>query len=406
MSQTTTSPDPIVRAPILAQTVKFGERYVSSALNRKLAGIFGAGVYHGFNVRPSGVPGYVLIAHDPDYPKSVAVVERNGYSLTVSMADPGYVAIPSAGEWYIVLEAFYIETEPGYQYVVARKEEDLDYYHVVLAKVTVTDIEAEITASAIDYDVRLEADMKNLPADFERLQIMYVKELSRHARHVGQATKDMIAYLQAKNDLEVLFEVQKQRFQEHDLALQNELSQQRENYEKSMLRDAQLLTMHVKTTEQLTRDLESRKENEHAMSLELSLLRNTIEEYAERDTLFKVQQLICHVRHVRESLTEMLMRIELKNAIEEQKAVNNERVLRDVQGITRDIKMSGRITKLEYALATETSANVTPVYMETLSPAGYTTVGGATVAPISIVSDINNAPKDAALTYIIETIPE
>jgi len=146
-------------APVLRQVVKFGERYVSSALNRKFAGIIETGVYHGFLVKPGGV-GRVLITKDSDYPRSVAVVERGGYSLHISMDDDGYVDIPAAGEWYIVIEAFYIETQPGYQRIVARdKVED---HHIILARVIVDDISVPTAADMIDTESRTLPNTKEL----------------------------------------------------------------------------------------------------------------------------------------------------------------------------------------------------------------------------------------------------
>ena len=111
--------------PALRQSVRWGERYVSSALNRKFAGILPAGIYHGFRIKPGGIMS-VLVEHDAAYPdRSVAVVERDGFSLTIVMDDPGYVDIPTAGVWYVVIEAFYIETQVGYQRIVARQKSSL-----------------------------------------------------------------------------------------------------------------------------------------------------------------------------------------------------------------------------------------------------------------------------------------
>lgn len=131
----------ILAEPIVRQSVKFAERYVSSALNRKLAGVLKTGVYRGFAVKP-GVPGYVLVTHGEDCANSVAVVERNGYNLTITMDDPGYVKIPATGTWYIVIEAFYVETEQGYQRVVAR--ESIEDHHIVIAKVIAVDDGGEL----------------------------------------------------------------------------------------------------------------------------------------------------------------------------------------------------------------------------------------------------------------------
>lgn len=154
-----------MNAPLLRQNVKWGERYVSSGLNKKFAGIITPGVYHGFRVKPGGVM-KVFIDHDANYPRSVAVVERDGYSLNITMDDPGYVDIPAVGTWYIVIEAFYIETQPGYERVVA--QETVEEHHVVLAKVTVADSTASITADMISEEDRVEPNT-NLKEELEAL---------------------------------------------------------------------------------------------------------------------------------------------------------------------------------------------------------------------------------------------
>ncbi len=141
------SPD----APILHQAVRWGENYVSRALNIKMAGVIPAGVYHGFVVKPAGDMA-VCIEHEQDYPRSVAVVERDGYSLTVTMEDPGTVKIPAPGKWFICIEAYYAPTKQGYQRVVARQE--VADHHVVLAAVSVDDGKTVITDSMIDFAPR------------------------------------------------------------------------------------------------------------------------------------------------------------------------------------------------------------------------------------------------------------
>lgn len=119
-------------APLLRQSVRWGEEYVSRALNMKMAGIVKPGVYHGFVLKPGGTMA-VLIDHESDYPRSVAVVERDGYSLTVVMDDPGIVRIPATGTWFVCIEAFYAPTQQGYQRIVVREQPEP--HHVVLGKV-------------------------------------------------------------------------------------------------------------------------------------------------------------------------------------------------------------------------------------------------------------------------------
>lgn len=119
-------------APVLRQNVRWGEEYVSRGLNIKMAGIVQPGVYHGFVLKPGGTMA-VLVDHAPDYPRSVAVVERDGFSLTVVMDDPGMVAVPARGTWYVCVEALYSPTQQGYQRIVVRERPEP--HHVVLGKV-------------------------------------------------------------------------------------------------------------------------------------------------------------------------------------------------------------------------------------------------------------------------------
>lgn len=119
-------------APVLRQSVRWGEEYVSRGLNIKLAGIVQPGVYHGFVLKPGGSMA-VLVDHAPDYPRSVAVVERDGYSITVVMDDPGTVSIPAKGTWYVCIEALYSPSQQGHQRIVAR--EHPEPHHIVLGKV-------------------------------------------------------------------------------------------------------------------------------------------------------------------------------------------------------------------------------------------------------------------------------
>lgn len=135
-------------APILFQSVRWGENYVSRALNIKAAGIIPTGIYHGYQVKPCSDMA-VLIDHDEDYPRSVAVVERDGYSLTVIMNDPGKITIPASGDWFICLEAFYNPTKQGYQRIVARQKAEA--HHVVLAAVSVPADATLITEEMISY---------------------------------------------------------------------------------------------------------------------------------------------------------------------------------------------------------------------------------------------------------------
>ena len=128
-------------APQLHQHVKFGEAYVSSALNQRFFGLFTPGIYRGFHVSPAG-PMKVLIDHGDDE-CSIAIVERDNYSISIIMHDSGYVDIPAKGEWFVCIEASYQPNQVGYQRIVVK--ERVEKHHVILAKVSVKDDEAVVS---------------------------------------------------------------------------------------------------------------------------------------------------------------------------------------------------------------------------------------------------------------------
>ena len=173
-------------APVLRQSVRFGERYVSSALNRKLAGILSPGVYRGFVVKPGGA-GKVLVTHEDGSSRSVAVVERDGYSLTVTMDDPGYVEIPASGTWHIVIEAFYVETQPGYQRIVAR--ENVEEHHILLATVSVEDVTAQVEEDMIDVSGCAYSETRELTDRLAGLYGLFVDQSALFAKVSTRVTR-------------------------------------------------------------------------------------------------------------------------------------------------------------------------------------------------------------------------
>ncbi len=133
--------------PILVQMVQYREEYVSRSLNRKSSGVVKPGVYAGFRLRH--LTGTILsIENDGNsYPYSVAVVEREGYSITVRMTDAGEITVPE-GSWYVCVEAYYSLGVDGYQRIVlVQSPED---YHVILGKVT----SDGTTITSFSYDER------------------------------------------------------------------------------------------------------------------------------------------------------------------------------------------------------------------------------------------------------------
>lgn len=132
--------------PILHQTVKWREQYVSSALNAKFFGVIRPGIYKGFFLSPSPNPMNVIVDNG-DSTCSVAVVDRDQRSLTITMHDEGEVKIPAKGTWLICIEAYYAPTQIGYQRIVAR--ERAEKHHIILGTVIATGDDVIITAENI-----------------------------------------------------------------------------------------------------------------------------------------------------------------------------------------------------------------------------------------------------------------
>lgn len=187
---------PQSNAPILSQTVRWAENYVSRALNIKNAGIIPAGIYHGYEVRPAGKMA-VLIEHDASYPKSVAVVERDGYSLTILMEDAGIVEIPAPGEWFICIEAWYAPTKQGYQRIVAREKAEM--HHVILASVTVPEDQYIITQEMIDYGTR--NFLRQIPDIINDFNVQIVRNLTSVIQLSDRLTCESLKRIELENGL-------------------------------------------------------------------------------------------------------------------------------------------------------------------------------------------------------------
>lgn len=138
---------------MLNSFVKWQERYASFGLNRKLAGILPPGVYWGFELAPGVGLRIKVAAEVDDYPASVAVVEREGYSITLRMEDTVELECPGAGIWYPVLEAYYTPGQDTWQQL--KLVTDPAEHHVVLGTITVPPGTTDITPDMISEDGRM-----------------------------------------------------------------------------------------------------------------------------------------------------------------------------------------------------------------------------------------------------------
>ena len=137
----------------LAADLQWKEPYVSRGINRKASGVLEAGVYWGFAVTPG--PGLtVSVSPAEDWAESVAVLDRNGFSVTVRSG--GVETVPVvAGEWLLVIEVDYaIQCQTAALLKLVPTAAD---HHVVLARLTIPVGATAVTAEMIDVSVRQEA---------------------------------------------------------------------------------------------------------------------------------------------------------------------------------------------------------------------------------------------------------
>ena len=144
----------------------YGESYTSASLNKKLAGVLPTGVYWGFEVAPaSGMQVKVYPGPDPDYPKNVAVAERNGYSLTGTSEGELLVPVPAGFRGLLVLEMDY---DHQLTRSAIRLVETASEYHIVLAGLNVPAGVQAILPGHITYAPRQESSPTLLAAQVAR----------------------------------------------------------------------------------------------------------------------------------------------------------------------------------------------------------------------------------------------
>lgn len=145
----------------------YGESYTSASLNKKLAGVLPTGVYWGFEVVPAtGMQVKVYPGPDPDYPKNVAVAERNGYSLTGTSEGELLVPVSAGFRGLLVLEMDYDHqlTRSAVRLVETPME-----HHIVLAELNVPEGATEIAAVMISYDRRQVGNPAMIVSNFARI---------------------------------------------------------------------------------------------------------------------------------------------------------------------------------------------------------------------------------------------
>lgn len=131
---------------MLTPDIQWREQYTSAALNRKFSGVTPPGVYAGFTITP--VAGQNL-KFKVNVNGGVAVVERDGYSITVHGSGiDEEVTAAATGTSYAVIEVFYgvSQTTTATLKVVTTKSA----HHCVLGKFIVTNGVAKLVANSAD----------------------------------------------------------------------------------------------------------------------------------------------------------------------------------------------------------------------------------------------------------------
>lgn len=166
----------------LTQQIQWHEQYASHALNRKFAGIIPQGVYHGFVVTPLTGMSLSIAPDVSEHPLSVAVVERDGYSVTITSDADETFTVPEGteGEWFLCLSAQYVLSATGTQEFVLVASASLEGYHVVLARLTLPTGTTTITAGMISGTGRANVTL-DMPfnAETDRGKILFAGETAK-----------------------------------------------------------------------------------------------------------------------------------------------------------------------------------------------------------------------------------
>lgn len=188
----------ISQLPFLAD-IQYLEPISSAALNRKFTGIVPPGIYRGFEY---SMPGGMVLAIGANGAPGTAVVERNGYCITVQQVNPASIVVPAGLVGYVVLEAFYGEGVKTRQVstdstidaaalkVIAKA--DLQPHHIILYSVNTpanaVQLQPDHVTTAQRQDVSMVGSTKvdgglftNTPRDCVTIQIRRGPEAERKA---------------------------------------------------------------------------------------------------------------------------------------------------------------------------------------------------------------------------------
>jgi len=115
--------------------VEWEEQYGSAALNQKFVGIISPGVYLGYDVSLSGTPDSVDVS-TPTSGRSVAVVQRDGFSITVVEESAVTLEVPATNQLYhVVVEAQYQMGQATTSQLKVVADGDEASHHVIVGSI-------------------------------------------------------------------------------------------------------------------------------------------------------------------------------------------------------------------------------------------------------------------------------
>ncbi|MDX5979550.1 hypothetical protein [Vreelandella alkaliphila] len=163
---------------MLQADIQWREQYVSHALNRKFTGIIPTGIYEGFVCKASG---YRLTVGEAGA-SNTAVVESNGYSITVRLTEPEVVE-PTAAKPYVVIDARYQMGMTTIARLIAVAEPAS--HHLVLCKVTDTGSRWQV-----DTVERHLAKTVRLDGAIAEMAAAQIDQMHRFLQHRDEAKND------------------------------------------------------------------------------------------------------------------------------------------------------------------------------------------------------------------------
>ena len=195
---------------------------------------------------------------------------------------------------------------------------------------------AEVTINIMDEGYATAEQFRVLESEMESVLLSQVSALTRDAQLSRRLTNDELARIAHKNEVELAF------------LEQQSIEEQRYIREANIIRDTLLLSKRL-TNEQLT----------------------SISLYNEYNELILQEENNKLSEDFRESRTYKII-----------------------------VHALQRLTQLEFDQKNGIDVNAVPIYNDVMSPAGYTSVGGSTVSPVSLVMPGDVVPSNASLALV------